>query len=151
MNSHITYAKYFWTVQQIIVVTFLGFIYPTPNNPMYKVVFTTIRYLSTASQTQAGWLSHFVFVPLYCRKYKKLLRQEKSTEKKNKYRKGEKHEVCSSFWIHYSIEKPRCGNISLWRLLHPGYKDRKRKQNYSNFLQVYVINDLWCESIKSVT
>ena len=52
---------------------------------------------------------HFVFVPLYtlyCRKYKKLLRQEKSTEKKNKYRKGEKHEVCSTLWIHYAIEKP---------------------------------------------
>ena len=49
---------------------------------------------------------HFVCVPLYCRKYKKLLRQEKSTEKKNKYKKGDKHEVCSTFWIHYSIEKP---------------------------------------------
>ena len=49
---------------------------------------------------------HFVFIPLYCRKYKKLLRQEKSTEKKNKYKKGDKHEVCTSFWIHYYIEKP---------------------------------------------
>ena len=76
----------------------------------------TVKKCGVISDTMADSF-HFVFVPLYtlyCRKYKKLLRQEKSTEKKNKYRKGEKHEVCSILWIHYAIEKPWCGNISLW-------------------------------------